>query len=306
MNRYIERAENYARFLDVNFNLTLEQATNTEELWRPLIITTGDWDTFITLYDAPTKTNAIKFLGFDEENPNSIYNCIINARENARAIRPEITKELWEQINYMYFFVREGNEKKKWRKQDPREFFNEVKKSCHLFYGIMTATISRNNGWHIGHIGRLLERGDKTSRILDVKCHTLLPKNAPEAAALDIVQWAALLKSVSAYDMYRKKHGSLTANKVLEFLIFDEEFPRSVARCVIQASVSVSKLSGRDTGYCDEIDEAFMKLCLYLRQTNLDDVFEMGLHEYLDDFQMKLIEVSNVIYDTIFSKTRTF
>ena len=127
MNRYIERIENYARFLDVNFNLTLELPNEADELWQPLIVTTGDWELFSSLYTQSTKTNTIRFLAFDARNPNSIYNCMISARENARAIRPEITKELWEQINWMYFFVKDAHDQQKWQQHDPRDFFAELK-----------------------------------------------------------------------------------------------------------------------------------------------------------------------------------
>ena len=128
MNRYIERAENYARFMDVNFNLSLDLPPNIPEQWQPLVITTGDWALFESLYNKPDKNNVIHFLAFSEENPSSIYNCVLQARENARTIRPEITKEVWEQTNYLYFLVKEGRKKKFWQKQDPRSFFVEIKK----------------------------------------------------------------------------------------------------------------------------------------------------------------------------------
>lgn len=114
MHRYVERAENYARFLDVNFNLSLELPAELAEQWKPMVVTTGDWSLFQSLYgDVAEKNKTIYFLGFDENNPNSIFSCIVKARENARIIRPEITKEVWEQINKLYYFVKEGREKKK-------------------------------------------------------------------------------------------------------------------------------------------------------------------------------------------------
>ena len=110
MNRYVERAENYARFMDVNFNLSLESAPDAEQQWKPLVMITGDWPLYESLYETVEKEKVIYFLGFDPKNPNSMYNSICNARENARAIRPELTKEVWEQINSVYFLVKEGLE----------------------------------------------------------------------------------------------------------------------------------------------------------------------------------------------------
>ena len=225
MNRYIERAENYARFMDVNFNLSLELPPNVVQQWKPLVVTTGDWKLYESSFEKVKKDQVIYFLGFDPQNSNSIYSSIVKARENARAIRPELTKEVWEQINYLYYLLKSGLEKKLWKKSDPRNYFIEIKKGCQLLYGIIDATISRNHGWHFGKIGQLIERADKTSRVLDVKYHMLLPTPNEVGSPFDIIQWTALLKSVSAYDMYRKKNGKLTPIGISEFLFSTKYFP---------------------------------------------------------------------------------
>lgn len=235
MNRYVERAENYARFMDVNFNLSLESAPDAVQQWKPLVMITGDWALYESLYETVQKEKVIYFLGFDPQNPNSVYNSICNARENARAIRPELTKEVWEQINLVYFLMKEGMEKKAWKNKDPRVFFKKIKEGCQFLYGIFAITISRNDGWHFGNIGQLIERADKTSRVLDVKYHILLSTPQAVGTPFDLSQWAALLKSVSAYDMYRKKYGKLTALNISEFLILDKVFPRSINFCLIEA-----------------------------------------------------------------------
>lgn len=301
MNRYIERAENYARFMDVSFNISLELPPNTSEQWQPLIVTTGDWELYESMYKTVDKRKAIYFLGFDPRNPNSIYNCIINARENARSIRPEITKELWEQINYLFYFVKDGLAKKRWGSKDPREYFDEIKKGCHLFWGIIDATISRTEGWHFGRIGRLLERADKTSRVLDVKYHMLLPSPTYVGTPLDIIQWAALLKSVSAYDMYRKNNGKLTPLGIASFLILDKEFPRSMLQCLYYAEQSLKTISGNLTGYTNVAEKEIGILVSQLEFADIDDIIRSGMHEFLDNFQLKLNEVSSAIFDTFFS-----
>lgn len=301
MNRYIERAENYARFLDVNFNLLLDSPPSISEQWAPLVVTTGDWNLYASKFPKTTKSDVIYFLGFDPENPNSIYNCILSARENARAIRPEITKEVWEQVNYLYYFVKDGLEKKLWRKNDPRAFFDGIKKGCQLLYGIFDATISRTDGWHFGKIGQLLERADKTSRVLDVKYHMLLPNTKSVGSSLDLIQWAALLRSVSAYDMYRKSYGQLTAHGIAEFLILNKIFPRSMLRCLMHAERSLHTITGNGEGYSNEAEKELGKLKSQFSFADINDIFALGLHEYLDSSQIQLNRISTAIHTTFFS-----
>ena len=292
MNRYIERAENYARFMDVHFNLSLESPPDAEEQWKPLVVITGDWPLYQSLYSTIDKQKVIYFLGFDPKNPNSIYSCITNARENARSIRPEITKEVWEQINSIYFFVRDELEKKPWKSNDPRIFFKKIKEDCQLLYGIFDATISRSDGWHFGKIGQLIERADKTSRVMDVKYHILLSTPQEVGSPIDLMQWAALLKSVSAYDMYRKKYGKLTALNISEFLILDKKFPRSMLCCLIHAERSLQEITGSIGGFSNEAEKQLGKLKSELEFVDIKDVFDSGLHEYLDEFQQHLNRVS--------------
>jgi len=301
MNRYLERAENYARFLDVNFNLSLELPPDLSAQWKPLVVTTGDWALYETLYEKVEKQNVIFFLGFDERNPNSIFNSIRNVRENARSVRPDITKEVWEQINYLYLLTKDELDKKRWQKKDPRGFFMEIKKGCQLLYGIFDATISRTDGWHFGKIGQLIERADKTSRVLDVKYHMLLPDSKVVGSPLDIIQWAALLKSVSAYDMYRKRFGKLTIPGISEFLILDKVFPRSMLRCLIHAENSLYIITGNQGGYTNSAERKLGLLKSQLEYAEINEIFISGLHEYLDNFQSKLNEVSGAIFETFFS-----
>ena len=301
MNRYLERAENYARFMDVNYNLSLELPPNETEQWKPLVVTTGDWKLYESFYSKVEKNKIIFFLGFDENNPNSIYNCIINARENARAIRPEITKEIWEQINHLYFLVKDGLEKKRYNSKNLRSFFTEIRNGGQLLYGMFDTTLSRTDGWHFAKLGQVIERADKTSRVLDVKYHILLSSPEQVGSSLDLIQWAALLKSVSAYDMYRKKYGKLNAPSIAEFLILDKEFPRSMLACLIRAEQSLQALSGIDVGFTNSAQKQIGLLKSQLEYADINDIIEKGMHEYLDDFQQKLNKASTAIYDSFFS-----
>ncbi len=301
MNRYLERAENYARFLDVNFNLSLELPPDISAQWKPLVVTTGDIKLYESFNNKIEKSKVIYFLGFDEKNPNSIYNSLRNVRENARSVRPDITKEVWEQVNYLYYLIKEEKEKKRWQKNDPRGFFNEIKKGCQLLYGIFDATISRTDGWHFGTIGQLIERADKTSRVLDVKYHVLLPDASSVGSPIDLIQWTAVLKSVSAYDMYRKRFGKLTITGIAEFLILDKIFPRSMLRCLIHAEQSMNSITGSETGYYNNAQRQLGLLKSQLEYADIQEIFSSGLHEYLDNFQAKLNDVSRAIFESFFS-----
>jgi len=301
MNRYIERAENYARFLDVNFNLSLDLLPHVEEQWKPLVLASGDWDLYKSLYGKVSKNSVIYFLAFDPLNPNSIYNSLILSRKNARAIRPELTKEVWEQINHLYYFVKHGYENKVWQKKDLRTFFLNVRKGCQLLYGIFDSTISRNDVYHFGKIGQMLERADKTSRVLDVKYHILLPKIEEVGSPIDLIQWAALLKSVSAFDMYRKKYGKLSPKNISEFLVLDKLFPRSILHCINNAEKSLQFVNGGNKQLSNNAEEQIAILLNHVDNSKIETILNNGLHEYLDNLQGNLNVVSTSMIKTFFS-----
>ncbi|MEM0980974.1 MAG: alpha-E domain-containing protein, partial [Cyanobacteria bacterium P01_H01_bin.58] len=199
LNRYVERAENVARFVDVNLHLLLDTSLEgSTQQWEPLVVTTGDGELFQERYGTATAKNVLQFLTFDAAYPNSILSCVRAARENSRSIREIISSEMWEQINSFYLWVQEAAQGEA-DEDHLLNFYQEVKMASHLFAGVMDATMAHNEGWHFGHLGRLLERADKTARILDVKYYILLPSVHDVGTPLDSLQWIALLKSASAY-----------------------------------------------------------------------------------------------------------
>ena len=159
MSRYIERAENVARFVDVNLNLTLDLGVEGGEQWAPLVYTTGDHARFEELHGRPTQQNVIQFLSFDEQNPNSILSCLRAARENARTVREMISSAMWEEVNKFYLMVR-SEAAGRLAVEAPYDFFNQIKMSSHLLQGVTDATMSRGEPWHFGRMGRLVERAD--------------------------------------------------------------------------------------------------------------------------------------------------
>lgn len=298
MNRYVERAENVARFVEVNLNLLLDTSVaGMTQQWEPLVTTTGDRDLFQERYGDASPENVLKFLTFDSEYPSSILSCVKSARENARAVRETISSEMWEQVNSFYLWVKEAANMEI-TAEHLYSFYPEVKTASHLFAGVMEATMAHNEGWNFGRLGRLLERADKTARILDVKYYILLPSVRDVGTPLDELQWIALLKSASAYEMYRKRQRRVTPEGITKFLILDPEFPRSIQFCLLQAERSLHQITGTTIGsWCNSSERTLGRLRSELEYMTLDEVFDMGLHEFLDKLQTRLNTVGEHIYE---------
>jgi uncharacterized alpha-E superfamily protein len=301
LNRYVERAENIARFIDVNLTLLLDSPLGTAQQWEPLILTMGDLSLFKERYGLASADNVIRFLTFDLGYPNSILSCLRAARENARSVREIISSEMWEQVNGFYLMVNEADQSR--HVMELSDFFNQVKLTSHLFAGVMDATMTHNEGWHFGQIGRLLERADKTARILDVKYFILLPSVRDVGSTLDDLQWMALLKSASAYEMYRKRGvHRLSPQSIAEFLILDPVFPRSIRFCVSQVERSLHEIMGTAIGtWSTPVERSLGRLRTDLDYITIDDIIHTGLHETLDDLQLRMNTVGSKICETFFA-----
>lgn len=296
MARYVERAENVARFIDVNHNLTLDLGEELGDQWAPLVYTTGDHEAFFKRYPSATRENVLRFLTFDTENGNSILSCLSGARENARTAREIISSDMWEELNRFYLLVRDAV-----REALPcdHDFFARIKRASHLLIGTTDATMSHGEAWHFARMGRLLERADKTSRILDVKYFILLPNATDVGTTLDVTQWSALLRSTSALEMYRRSHGRIVPLKVIDFLLLDRQFPRSVRYCVGGAEESLHAITGTPDGmFGNRAEQELGRLRSELDFTSIDDVIQTGLHEFIDDVQQRLNGTGEAIYKT--------
>ena len=301
MARYIERAENIARFVDVTLNLILDQPQTAHLQWVPLVSTSGDHEYFNKKYHQPNEANVVRFLTFDRDYPNSIISSLSLARENARTVREAISSEAWEQINEFYHFVRHAA-RTDGKMTTPPDFFNAVKQHSQLFNGILDATLSHAAGWHFANVGRLLERADKTSRILDVKYYTLLPTLQDVGTTLDDLQWSSVLRSVSAFEMYRKRFHGITIQRVVSFLMLDRSFPRSVLFCVDWADHSLHQISGSPLGsYCNSAEQKLGRLKGDLAFGDVNTIINQGFHEFIDGLQSNLNGVGGAIHDTFFA-----
>jgi len=306
MSRYIERAENIARLLEVNLQFILDfqgyDDAHLKEHWGSILASSGDLELFEELYDASDSRSVTEFSSFDLRNPNSILSCVFAARENARMIRDQISLEMWETLNELYLFMRSRSTTDVWV-AGPYEFFQDIKRNSHLFQGLTDATFSRSEGWEFMQFGKYVERANKTARILDVKYHILLPDAADVGGALDTAQWQAVLRSASALEAYRRFYVSeILAWKAAEFLIFSDSFPRSIHFCAAQIDEFLRRILG-ETGSRprSEAARASRRLLANMQSLTIDEVLKDGLHEFLAETGAALDRISeDVVQTTMF------
>jgi uncharacterized alpha-E superfamily protein len=300
MSRYVERAENVARFIEVNGHLMLDLPLTPANQWEALLYTTGDQDLFKEHYAETTRENVIEFLTFYEKNPNSIASCLFAARENARSIREIISSEMWEQINKFYHMVQNSDRRR--AIDSMHTYYTNIKEASHLFTGITYTTMPRDEAWYFGHLGGLLERADKTSRILDVKYFLLLPSITDIGTPFDNIQWSALLKSTSGLEAYRKKHGNINPENVVEFLVLDHVFPRSIQYCLMEAQKTIGAITGSPSHtFHNPVEQKLGRVSAQLNYTNIEEIFTIGLHEFLDQTQLDINEVDQATFETFFT-----
>lgn len=322
MARYIERAENLARYIDVTQNFLLDEPYSNQNHWKPLIQVTGDEKLFEERYKEYSKHNVLYFLTFDRKYPNSIATSLTIARENARSVRETLSSEVWEQLNEFYHLVRQEE-----KQQDhppgglasshaavagavnldnaPGEddLYQTIKKYSHTLNGLLDSTMSHGTGWHFANLGRLLERADKTSRILDVKYFTLLPSIQDVGTTIDDLQWSAVLRSVSGFEMYRKRFQTVSIHRIVEFLVLDQAFPRSVRFCVEEAEISLRAIGNGgvkrnlDREFRNAAEVSIDRLKQDLINAEIQQIINNGLHEFIDHLQIRLNEIGQHVYE---------
>ncbi len=283
MSRYVERAENSARILDVAYRMSLltkDPDLQDQEWFAPLNIT-GTLFPFSGRHSIVCAKEVLHFLALDPDNPSSIYNCSRQARENARAVRGTITSEMWEVLNATWLEMQNMDEDRLYAR-GISAFFDWVKERSHLFRGVTFGTIRRDEAFQFHRLGTYMERGDNTARILDVKYHVLLPSVTDVGGAVDYYQWSAVLRSVSAFESYRKVYrDTITPLRIAELLMLRDDIPRSMRFCmrdVYKILVDVeNRTSAEATRQAGEINAS-------LQFGRMSDIFNTGLHEYLTDF----------------------
>lgn len=300
MSRYVERAENVARVVDVKLSLAID-VPEADEHWLPLVQATGDEETFVARYGAEaTRENVLRFLSFDRDAPNSILSLLTKARENARTVREIISSDIWEQLNHSYLMVRDA------ASSDgildaPHDLFTQIKQASQLFVGVTYLTMTHNEAWHFARVGRLAERAGQTARILHLKHFMRSAEPSITDSAFDEIQWQALLRSASAFEMYRKRFGQVVPDRVLEFLLFSRRFPRSVRYCVRKAERSLHAITGVPLGTAGTLAERELgRLAAELDYGEVAEVLSTGLHLWLETFQVRLDKAAAAIESSFF------
>lgn len=301
MARYLERAENSARILDTTVQLSLDVQSHAPEkdrrVWEPVVYACGSEALFHRLKLEAGERSVVEFVVFNRDNPSSIASCVAQARENARCIREQIASEMWEQLNKTHLRLRsEGWED--YAAAGASDYLQRIKTDVQLFFGITESMFPRTDNDTFLQLGRMLERADNVSRIIDVKYFTLLPGSAAVGSAVDVVQWAAVLRSCSAFEAFRRTgHGRLTLERILQYLVLEEHFPRSVLHAVAEARALACRLAGPACA-SDPLHTHLARLETELRATSAEAIIAAGLHEWMDRIQIHIGEAHRLLLET--------
>ncbi len=299
LSRYLERAENTARIIGVNTNLLLDLPGGIAPGWLPLVDISGNRAEFDTHFkDKPTRgeeREVVHFLIADKSNPGSICSSLHSARENARTLREILPTEAWELLNEFFAeFTRDLSTGI--NKRTRFEFLKRIVVTLQTLDGMLDGTMNRNDAYIFSTLGRNLERADMTSRIVDVRSAQLLPAETPELRPFETVQWMSVLKSLSGYQMYRlKMRTRVRRADVLQFLLRDDQFPRSCQFCLMQLERSLHELP-RSEGVLDVLSGA----ARFIEQAPLLTLDQPGLHELIDNLQLHINNVHNMIAEFYF------
>ncbi len=286
--RYVERAENLARILDVNE--TFARDSRGGQNWMSIVELYSDREEFLARHQTASASSVLRFYVTDAGNSASLISAVRAARENARILRPVISTEMWVQINMFYRWL-DALPDSALAPGQLAHLFNRIKESCQTHTGIIEGTFYRDQGWYFYQLGRYVERADQTTRLLDMKYHLLLPDLADVGSPIDVGQWNALLRSAAGYHAYRWSHstGEITPSRVGEFLLLNRRFPRSVYLCVRETEMLLAELKSRyslpgGNKAAEELDS----LRALLSSLTINAILRQGLHEFLDLIQVRL------------------
>jgi uncharacterized alpha-E superfamily protein len=296
MSRYIERAENIARLTEVGYRISLtpDVGFGHREDWRSTLIAAGCLDGFLDKYAAISGEKVQYWLLFDRDNPSSVRNCLETARNNGRAVRTALTREMWEALNSTWIEFGSIRPADLASGRLP-EFLDWVRMRSNLFRGSLLGTLLRDEGYHFSQAGAFIERADNTARILDVKYYVLLPSNEAVGGDLDALQWETILRSVSAHRSYRHVYKDRYRPwNVAEFLILSPEMPRSLRFSCEWVNRATKGLTGA-TAAGHASDALAGGVLDTLKSSDMDTIFRDGLHEFLSEFLIRNNTVSSSI-----------
>jgi uncharacterized alpha-E superfamily protein len=303
MSRYVERAEQVARLLDVCFHLELDLrgvlAAPHEFQWSALAaILQQNVPAPDGRSESPRQGGISRWLTFDLNNPSSILSCVTRARANARSIRGTINSPMWRELNKLYLQLRDADFCRR-AEESPHEFYQAVECGSHAFQGICDATLTHDEGWQFIRLGKFLERADKTLRILDIQYHLLRELTDPADLSLTNVQWAAVLRSCRAYEAYQRLYvGRVEPENVIEFLLLHPTFPRSARFCLEEASRALTATEGTAAGQeVSKVGRILGRVLSDLRFAELAELVRGDLHVFLDGVLERCGQVGQAVQE---------
>ncbi|WP_016956358.1 alpha-E domain-containing protein [Catenovulum agarivorans] len=293
--RYVERAENVARLVNVNNLLLMDLPKGISTGWEPIIDIIGAKEAFYQNHKECSDRSAIKFLLVGGQNPSSILNSMWLARENARTVRDVIPRAVWEGINSLYLYVKE-NQNEGLGKRGRFSYLKHVIEQAHLIFGALDATINHDIGYRFIRFGSILERADMTTRILDVRSASLIESDVNRP--FENIQWISVLRSFSAYQMYRQQMGiRVRREDVLEFMLHSEVFPRSVLYCLNELEQLINPVPNSE-----QLNSIFEQAKKQLTHANVRKLKNGELHKFMDDIQIELAHVHSKLAKLYFLK----
>lgn len=294
--RYLQRAENTARLINVHANLLLDLPRNVTVGWAPLLEITGADASFKAAGGQPTEDNVVRFTMMDERNPGAIFSSLNYAREIARVSRDCMPREAWERLNDLYLFVQERGERSVMRARR-QEFLQGVISGAMTTIGVLTSNMSRDVGFQFLRMGTNLEQADMTTRILDVRSSRLFQADAA-LTPFDNIQWMSVLKSLTAYQMYRRHVRSrVNGPGVLRFLLQDRQFPRSVSFCLSMIGTTMPFLPPSR-----KVERAIERTKALIMDANIESLLTQsnGLALFMDEIQIGLGQLDDAIVESYF------
>lgn len=295
VSRYIERAENVARLINVNNMLMMDLPKGVCTGWEPLVDIIGARESYLKTHSDFSEQKTLRYLLVGSDNYSSILNSIVSARESARTIRDVIPRDVWEAINSLYYYVKDHTNEGL-SKRGRFAYLKEIIESAHQIFGTLDATINHDEGFLFIRFGCIIERADMTSRILDIRSASLITND--ETKPYENIQWISLLRSLSAYQMYRQEMGvRVQRADVIEFVMHSEVFPRSIIFCLQQLKSLISPLD-KSADLIELIDVSIDEL----KDKDVRALKNGLLHDYIDTIQIKLADIHNALAESYFLK----
>lgn len=295
MARYLERAEDMARLINVNANLIMDMPKGTTLGWEPILDITASRESYLQNHDSFDERPVLRYLIADKQSPISLISNLEAAKENARTIRDTIPRECWEEINTLYLYAKE-NLNQGLSKRGRHEFLTDIITANQTISGLLAGTMNHDEGYLFLKLGRNIERADMTTRFIDVRTQSLFEDDDMSLKAFENIQWMSVLKSLTGYQMYRREmQVSIRHSQVLLFLIMSKIFPRSVFSCMVEVMHCIERLPNNQAAFA-----VVKEITDFLQESDLSNLNHKRLHKFVDHVQVKMGELHAALSQTYF------